>query len=126
MFFPNSFVKKIWDIWIIILVLYNVFFIPLDISLEASSKLPSYFYFVDYLVDAMFFIDIILTFRTVLVKEHGYFSVIRVKQTYIIKDKGEIAKRYLKSTFFVDLIASLPLEFLSIFCKFIICPIFEF
>ena len=98
--------------------MYNVFYIPLDISLEISSHLPSYFYYIDYIVDLMFFMDIIFTFRTVLVKEHGYFSKMNVKQKYVVYNKREIAENYMKGTFFIDLVASLPLELVAIlFCK---------
>jgi len=60
-------------------VLYNVFFTPLQIGLDIESYIPSYWGYVDYLIDAMFLLDIILTFRTVLVDEAGKVCIDKVK-----------------------------------------------
>ena len=49
----------------------------------------------------MFLIDIILTFFT---------SVTDDKQVYEITDKWEIAKKYLKGWFWIDVLSILPLD----------------
>ena len=51
--------------------------------------------------DIMFLIDIILTFFT---------SVTDDKQVYEITDKWEIAKKYLKGWFWIDVLSILPLD----------------
>ena len=86
-------------------MLYNVFFTPLQIGLDIESFLPSYWVLVDYLVDLMFFMDIIFTFRTVLIDSSGN----------ICMDKTKIYKAYFRGWFIIDIIASLPLDLLKIF-----------
>ena len=73
--------------------------------MELSIYLPNYFYYIDYTVDAMFFLDIIFTFRTVLIDESGK----------ICTSKRKIYKKYLRGWFIIDIIASLPLDIIKIF-----------
>jgi hypothetical protein len=98
---PNSVNKTRWDIWIIILVLYNVFFTPLDIGFVIT--MPTYWIFVDYIIDFMFFLDIIFTFRTALIDQYGRIN----------PNSWDIASSYLRNWFMIDLLASLPLTILS-------------
>ena len=96
---PNSTNKIRWDIWIIVLVLYNIVYTPLDIGLSVSDNMVSWWDYVDNLIDLMFFLDIIFTFRTALIDEYGKINA----------NTGDIARSYLAGWLPIDIIASLPL-----------------
>lgn len=54
----------------------------------------------NYIIDFCFFIDIMICFRTSYLNEQGDF----------VMDTNKIAMDYIKSTFIVDLLATLPLD----------------
>jgi hypothetical protein len=52
MFLPNSLFKRRWDLFIIILVLYNVVLIPMEIGFNVGEMFPAWLLFLDYLIDS--------------------------------------------------------------------------
>lgn len=60
---------------------------------------------VDCLVDAFFFVDIVLNFHTSYYGEDGV----------VISDLKQIRRHYLRTWFFLDLITSLPYGLLTLF-----------
>ena len=86
-----------WDIFVIILAVWNCIYITFSISFEFNEPLG--IFIVNSIIDALFFVDIIVTFRTT------YFD----KSGEEIKEPKRIAKTYLKSgRFFIDLLSSIP------------------
>ncbi|XP_066586736.1 potassium voltage-gated channel subfamily H member 8 isoform X2 [Prorops nasuta] len=91
--------KSCWD-WLILLatfyvaiiVPYNASFINIDRPTMVS----------DVVVEALFIIDIVLNFRTTYVSRKGE----------VVSNSKSIALNYVKSWFFVDLVAALPFDFL--------------
>ena len=84
------------------LALYNSFTIPLQIFYKDrghSFLLGNTVSFIDACVDLVFLIDIVLRFRT---------TFLDAKQSIEVRDPHVIGKRYLKSTFFIDFISSVP------------------
>ncbi|XP_035742124.1 potassium voltage-gated channel subfamily H member 8-like isoform X2 [Vespa mandarinia] len=91
--------KSCWD-WLILLatfyvaiiVPYNASFINIDRPTMVS----------DVVVEALFIFDILLNFRTTYVSRKGE----------VVSNSKSIALNYVKSWFFVDLVAALPFDFL--------------
>ena len=98
MFFPSSQFKRIWDMMIVVLVVFNCVYLPLDIAFNIKDEFMSN---VDMFVDLLFICDILINFRT----------------TFQDQDTGEyetnaqkIAMKYINGWFWLDLPASLPFE----------------
>ena len=61
----------------------------------------------NYIVDINFFVDIIINFLTPIINERGYINT----------NNKDIAYKYFKTWFFIDLISVLPLEICTLFLK---------
>ena len=93
-----------WDIFVICLALWNVFFIPYNVAFRPSIGATPWFLTFNYFIDFAFFFDILVNFRTT------YFN----KDGDEIFNPKDIAKRYvLGGRFFIDLLASVPLDGIS-------------
>jgi hypothetical protein len=95
---PEVLWKRIWDWIILLLVVYNAIKIPLDISFETGRALEAF----DYAVDAVFALDIYLTFRQSFLDPLGSN----------VRDNRVIAQRYLSSWFLIDFAAAIPTDLL--------------
>lgn len=83
----------------ICLSLYNATTIPLGIAFEIKELESALATIVDSFVDLVFFIDIFLNLRT---------TYIETTSGEEIRDPKMIAKHYLKTWFFIDLLATIP------------------
>ena len=87
---------------VILLSLYNAILVPLEF---AFTNLPPSFdalNYVDYVIDALFFLDVFLNFRTI------YFDP---KTEEPISDSKKIAINYVfKGRFIIDICASFPFD----------------
>lgn len=97
----SKFIKQ-WSNMVILLAMYNSVTIP--IAIFYGDKGPSIIQsemiaFIDALVDLIFLIDIILTFRTTYLD-----TTLGREET----DTHKIAKTYLKGSFTIDLASSVP------------------
>ncbi|WZN64521.1 potassium voltage-gated channel protein [Chloropicon roscoffensis] len=94
--------KTRWDLVIIVLVLYNSFFIPYNFSFvtEANPTMDMFDYFVDFL----FLIDMALSFFT------GFYDI----RGDEVVDLKEIRKKYMSRWFWIDMVAIFPFEVLII------------
>ena len=89
--------------FIILIVLYNVIQIPFEIAFESYYQ-NAVLEGMGYAFDALFFIDLILNFRTSYVNEKTGLEVLEPKL---------IAKNYVFHwRFWLDLISTLPFELL--------------
>lgn len=93
-----------WDIFVICLALWNVFFIPYNVAFRPSIGSTPWFQAFNYFIDIAFFFDIVVNFRTTYFNKDG-------DEVFTAK---EIAKRYIfGGRFFIDLLASVPLDNIS-------------
>jgi hypothetical protein len=93
MIMPTNKFRTYWNILIIFLLIYTATYMPYDVAfIDTPSTLSNN---IDYAVDALFSIDIILTFFTTYEEPDG---TIRHRLP-------DIARSYIKSWFFLDLIA---------------------
>lgn len=101
---PDNNYKKLWDIKLFFLIiLVSTYFMYLDIFDQQQTKEQWYLYF-QYYVTIAFLLDIILQF----------FVAYRNKFNHIVRSPSKIVKNYLRGLFFLDLMASIPFEFINV------------
>ncbi|CBN79924.1 conserved unknown protein [Ectocarpus siliculosus] len=83
--------KVVWDIFVAILIVYGCLNIPLRIGFDLPTSLGQII--ADSFIDIVFLSDIILSFRTVYLAPDGE----------PVTSPGDIALRYLKGAFLIDL-----------------------
>ena len=90
-----------WDLIIIILAIYNSIAIPISLAFDP----PSFTYFwilaLNNFIDLMFLCDMVMQFRT------SYFNPITGDEEFDLK---KIAKNYIKGTFWIDMLSTIPFE----------------
>lgn len=70
-FKPNDSFKSKWDILIMLSAVFNCFTIPFKVAFKPLSMESSTFAFINTIVDFIFLIDILITFRTAFVDDYG-------------------------------------------------------
>ncbi|OMJ88998.1 hypothetical protein SteCoe_8913 [Stentor coeruleus] len=98
LFMPNSKIKIIWDLLLILILVYASIFIPLELAFGMFTQ--GIWYNLNTVTDIIFGLDLIFTFNTGIINESGE----------IITDRKIIAKAYLKSWFIIDFISCFPFE----------------
>jgi hypothetical protein len=91
-----------WDLFVMILAIWNCFSIPFVIAFKpVDAESPGMLAF-DTMIDFLFIIDIIIQFKT---------SYIHSQTGVEIMDLNLIAKNYIRGgRFFLDLLASIPFD----------------
>eukprot|EP00049_Salpingoeca_infusionum_P015735 m.308498 g.308498 ORF g.308498 m.308498 type:complete len:1100 (+) comp15940_c0_seq1:550-3849(+) len=102
---PYSSFRWYWDLLMVLLLLFTVVSVPVVISFFREDPNSAWFV-TSCIVDTLFFVDIVLNFRT------GYIATATDTSHKIVLEPRNIAKRYLKSWFAVDLISTLPLDYI--------------
>jgi competence protein ComGF len=96
----NSHFRLRWDLFIMLLAIYNCISIPFNAAFAPEANV--YYDIFDICTDFLFFLDIIINFRT---------SYVHFKTGLEIYDAKSIARNYFfSSRFWIDLLASIPLE----------------
>jgi hypothetical protein len=88
--------KSLWNIFILLLVMYTVVIIPLNFAFPDLPESPA----IDYTIDVLFILDVIFTFRTAFLDHNGDE----------VWDLIEIRKHYFSFWFWIDLVATFPME----------------
>lgn len=97
---PEQARRKYWDILILLFVVYNAVSVPLEATFTISK--PPGLIQAEVVVDILFAMDLFYTFRTAYVDNQGH----------LVRDGGKIARHYIGSWFPIDLLASMPFEYL--------------
>jgi potassium voltage-gated channel Eag-related subfamily H protein 5 len=97
--------KTIWDWMILVLTFYTSVMVPYNAAFRSKTMADIPLLVVDCVVDAVFFIDIVLNFHTTFVGPSGE----------IVSDPKIIRMNYLKSWFVVDLLSCLPYDVFNAF-----------
>ncbi|XP_071050671.1 voltage-gated delayed rectifier potassium channel KCNH8 isoform X2 [Onthophagus taurus] len=97
--------KSCWDWLMLMATFYVAVVVPYNASFVASllqtdGQRPTHV--VDVIVEALFFIDIVLNFRTTYVNKKGE----------VVSDWRSISVNYLRTWFIVDMLAALPFDLL--------------
>ncbi len=96
--------KANWDIIIMILAVVNCFTIPFDIAWSPQIFNQWYFIFMNTIIDLVFLIDLVINCRT---------TYINSKTGEEVKTPKKILREQLKGRFWIDLLASMPLDEVS-------------
>ncbi|XP_048825401.1 potassium/sodium hyperpolarization-activated cyclic nucleotide-gated channel 3-like [Brienomyrus brachyistius] len=99
---PYSDFRFYWDLTMLLLMVGNLIIIPVGITFFKDEHTPPWIVF-NVVSDTFFLIDLVLNFRTGIVKEDN---------TEIILDPQHIKIKYLRSWFIVDFISSIPVDYI--------------
>ena len=91
-----------WNLLISVLLVGIALYVPVKVAFIDEST--NFSLVVDFLIDGIFFTDIIFTFFTALEKRGGNLEV---RHKYI-------AKNYLKLWFWIDIVSTLPVQVLEL------------
>lgn len=95
---PNSTFLYFWLAIISPLIVYNVIWVPLEVSqMACASQIHGR---VDFILDFFFYLDILVNFRTAFIN----------KENELVLDQWVVAKRYLYGSFLIDLFATMQWE----------------
>ncbi|CAL8359416.1 unnamed protein product [Lota lota] len=99
---PYSDFRFYWDLIMLLLMVGNLIIIPVGITFFKDEHTPPWIVF-NVVSDTFFLLDLVLNFRTGIVKEDN---------TEIILDPQKIKIKYLKSWFVVDFVSSIPVDYI--------------
>ncbi|CAI2361123.1 unnamed protein product [Moneuplotes crassus] len=95
-----------WDLFIVLLATWNLFYIPYSVSFEAYIISQFFTNIMNWLIDLFFLIDIFINFRTTVVDPVTGDDIYNTKV---------IAKQYIQGKFWIDLLASIPFDIVTLF-----------
>ena len=95
---PNNPKKQIWDVFIMILLIYTAIFVPIKVSFDALNSTGMFVF--DLFVDIFFLTDVVVSFFSIVEDERGNY----------ITSRSQIASRYCKGWFFIDFFTSIPFQ----------------
>eukprot|EP01048_Picozoa_sp_COSAG05_P000759 COSAG05_NODE_23_length_31591_cov_92.542995_12_plen_785_part_00 len=100
---PDGELRQRWDLLVASMVVVSVWLIPLTVAFQEeldAFELPL-FLVLERCIDAAFMLHVILNFRTAIVDEN-----------MLVSDSRTIAVRYIRGWFLVDIVASVPFDFI--------------
>ena len=84
-----------------LLATWNTFTIPIEVSYEPDLFEHRFFFWANNIIDALFLVDILVNFR---------YAYVHPKTSEEIRDGKRITIHYLKTRFFIDLLATIPFD----------------
>ncbi|XP_072316632.1 potassium/sodium hyperpolarization-activated cyclic nucleotide-gated channel 4 [Eucyclogobius newberryi] len=99
---PYSDFRFYWDLLMLLLMMGNLIVLPVGITFFRDENTASWIIF-NVVSDTLFMVDLVLNFRTGIVKEDS---------TEILLDPRAIRLNYLKSWFVVDFVSSIPVDYI--------------
>ena len=98
----NSKFKRRWDMSVILMVIWNLYFIPLHAAFyyENPDDIDSGMRLIDDFMDVLFIVDVVINFRSTFVDEKGNE----------IFNSLAIRKHYMKTWFAIDVLAAFPFD----------------
>ncbi|KAH9579394.1 anaphase-promoting complex subunit Hcn1, variant 2 [Schistosoma haematobium] len=99
---PCSNFRFYWNVIMLILLMANLIMLPVIISFF-NDDLPGNWLIFNSISDTLFILDIIVNFRTGIIRNDFVDD--------IILDPTEIAREYLKTWFILDMISSIPMDY---------------
>lgn len=94
---------RCWENFLIFLVIYTAWMSPFALAFITENLLP--FIATDFVVDCFFAVDIFLTF---------FVAYVDTKTYLLVNRRSQIAARYLKSGFALDIASTLPVQALAL------------
>jgi len=90
-----------WELIVIILAVYSSIVLPLDIAFKPPALEDYRLKVFNNVIDLLFFLDIVMTFRT---------TQVNIMTGETITDPKVIANNYISGRFWIDLISTIPLD----------------
>lgn len=101
LFYQDNCFKAIWDLLVMVLLLFICLVLPLQIAFHVDT----YFWCLAYIIiDSMFFVDLIMNFFTTIPEN---------ETTKESDDLKKICMDYLSTWFLIDLFSILPMEMMA-------------
>lgn len=102
---PTSLWRVCWDIMIFLLLIYIAVYVPFSIGFSGNDEDKSTaIKIIDRVTDVVFIVDILLCFITAYATEDGN----------LVRSHWLIAKNYLRSYFWIDVLSGIPWDVLPI------------
>jgi hypothetical protein len=95
--------KLFWDLIVGIGIMYSVIVVPFRVGFLALDAANADFDAMDYIIDFLFFIDILFTFNS------PFFDKLNNR---MVISRGDIARSYLSCWFWIDLASTVPFDLL--------------
>lgn len=99
---PQQPSKVAWDLWVAVLIIYSTLTVPFRLAFGKSGV--RIWVVLDTATDLCFFLDIVANFHTAYTDAQGA----------LVWDKSRVAARYLRTWFLLDLVSTLPFDWLVI------------
>jgi len=99
---PTSFARNCWDWVLLVMIVFSSVAIPFVLVFDLPSATTNGLSILDYVIDIIFIIDIVLIFNT------SYYI-----DEDLVSSRKLIAKRYVQGWFATDIVAVLPWELAS-------------
>ncbi|XP_076465406.1 uncharacterized protein LOC143297117 [Babylonia areolata] len=100
---PCSNFRFYWDLFMLVLLIANLIILPVAISFF-NDDLSTHWIVFNCMSDTVFFLDIVINFRTGIIMNDFADE--------IILDPKQIARHYVKSWFLLDLLSSVPMDYI--------------
>ena len=101
LFDPQGKRNLVWDAICVVFILFTVFYVPIQVSFLANAPLSQPLQIIDYVVDTIFFADVLVTSNT------AYYNS---ETDTLIIDRVSIVTRYAKFWLWIDLAAAMPFD----------------
>lgn len=98
---PSDKIRSNWDLVVMTLAVWNCFSLPFSVAFKPPIMESTFFTILNACVDFCFLLDVLVNFRTT------YFDSRTGDEVF---DTKMIAKNYLKSRFWIDFIATIPVD----------------
>lgn len=98
---PSDAAKNTWDFYIMILLFFVAFMIPMRLAFYPTDTVV--WQAINTFIDMSFGVDIVLTF---------FSAYLDTTKHIMVTDKRIIAKRYITSWFFIDVISIFPFDYI--------------
>lgn len=92
--------RERWDYFVMIIATWNAMALPIELAFEPPFTKSPENGTLNAIIDFLFLIDIIVVFRTSIIGDNGQ----------IVRDQKTIAIKYLKGSFMIDFLSTIPLD----------------
>ena len=99
---PNCIFVSIWKIVLLVITVYELMAIPIEMSFNIYTS--QIFIIIQWIENILFLLDVFINFHTAFYKEG-----------VLIKDHKQIALKYMRGWFFIDLLACIPFQTVFIY-----------
>ena len=100
LFYPEDAMKENWDLIVSVALIFTCSQTPFNIAFQSNEVLPIGIRVINYLIDVIFFMDIMVIFNS------AFYDI----EFDIVEDYSIIFVNYVKGWFLLDFLAVFPFE----------------